>query len=249
MPKRSSLAYLRYFLLFLALTSLACGLSPFSSPTPTPTPEVPASTLYYNVRVFTYNLEPGSNVPGTRLEFVSSTGDSHQVRINGQDAVRQTNESFLWDGIVGQGVFANYRLRLAMTMGLMRSQLVATGPVELYIFNPEPEAMPSLDGMIPTRSLYYANIPVSYGPVPVGGRVPGTTLVFEELTGQGVRLSGTTGYPYWAIGDTVHWQGRLRENVFVRLRMPISQADERGLRLGGEAEIWVVPPAYQPPRS
>jgi hypothetical protein len=237
------------YLFFFALIGLACGLPSLSAPTPTPQPEAPPGSLYYSVPSFSYNLEPGSVVPGTRLEYVAPFGDGHEVRIDGQRAARQINESFRWDGIISQGVFARYNLRLTSGLRLTGSQLAASGPVEIYILNPEPTALPTLDNLIPAHAYYFSNIPVGHGPIPPGGRIAGTTLVFEEITSQGVRLSGTDDYPYWGVGDTVYWSGRLRDNVFARFRMPITQVDERGVRLSGEAELWIIPPSYRPPPS
>jgi hypothetical protein len=249
MRKQSCLLNFRYLFL-LILATLACTSSPFSSPTPTPRPEPPAGAISYYVPQYTRELQPGDAVPGTRIEYVGPDGDAHEVKINGLSAIRQTGESLLWDGIISQGVYADYRLRLAtVSSGFMQFQLGATGPVEIYIFNPEPEALDSLEGFMSPGHIRFANIPVQYGPIPPGGRIPGTTLVFEEVTRQGVRLSGTELHPYWSVGDAIQWQGQLRNNVLIRLRMPITAADDRGLRLGGEAELWVIPPAYTPPRS
>jgi hypothetical protein len=77
--------------------------------------------------------------------------------------------------------------------------------------------------------------------------VPGSTIVYETTVTQGegqqatelARLSGTSGYPYLALGDSLVWTGRVRENVYVRYSMRVTTLNEYGLRLSGTAELWI----------
>ena len=74
-----------------------------------------------------------------------------------------------------------------------------------------------------------------------GAQVPGTTLVYEGEQDQGAELSGTNGYPYRALGDSLIWIGRLRGNVIVRYSLRVAALSENSLRLLGTAELWITP--------
>ena len=67
----------------------------------------------------------------------------------------------------------------------------------------------------------------------------GTTLIYEGEQNGVAELSGTAGYPFFALDDSLLWSGKLRENVYLRYNVRISSLDEAWLELQGTAEIWI----------
>ncbi len=224
----------------LLLTSLACSLPSFgggSGVEPTPTP--PGDSITFTVPAYTVGLQPGDLVPGTRLQYVGRNGDAFDVVIDGLPAVKRTGDSFIWDGILAPGVFANYNLRLATVIfGEMR----VAGPVKLTILNPTP--VERTDNTPLTAQLGFSNAVISYY-VPVGYGIPGTTAVYQGLRngsgGQQAEFSGLTNYPYIAAGDSLIWQGYLRDNFIVAYNLRALSVSEEGVRFAGTAELFILP--------
>ncbi|MEJ2749183.1 MAG: hypothetical protein P8183_14955 [Anaerolineae bacterium] len=225
--------------LLLASCSLV-GLEPVGPP-PSPTPM--GDTLSYTIPAYTISLSPGDTVPRTRLQYVERQEGGYLVKIDGLEATKRTGDSFFWSGVIAPGVYANYNLRLTTAVF---GSLPAAGPVELIIFNPAPQEA-ALPAELASRSADFNNILLDYQ-VPPGKTIPGSTLVFEGLITQGegqratelAQLTGLSGYPYLALGDSLTWVGRVRENVYVRYRMRVTTMNEYGLRLSGTAELWIT---------
>ena len=99
----------------------------------------------------------------------------------------------------------------------------------------------------PEAYLQYGNLVMDYS-VPAGQVVPGTTLVFEGVETQGIgdqsnklaRFGGLQSYPYLAVGDSLEWMGRLRENVVVRYKLRVLSYDERAIYLVGTGDLWIL---------
>lgn len=233
--------------LLLLLTTLACGVpalpgggsaSPAPQPSPTPLPD----TISYLMPAYTTSLSPGESVTGTALTYIGRSGDAFEVEIDGQRAIKRPGDSFYWSGVLAPSVYANYRLRLATTIF---GALPVAGPVELVIFFPQPVQDAAL--VDPQTRLSFNNIVLDYS-VPLNGRLPGTTLVYEGVeeqgaAGQGTRLArigGLAGYPRLAVGDSLVWNGRLRDNVWVRYSLRALAFDEQSLRLVGTGQLWIA---------
>lgn len=226
-----------YFLL------TACSLIGLGSSAPSATPTPLGDTLSFTIPAYTISLDPGDSVPGTRLQYLGRTGDTYQVSIDGLNATKRAGDSFIWNGVLAPGVYANYSLRLIMAVfGPLR----VAGPVTITFFYPQPVEAPlpaNLDS-----PLTFNNAVINYL-VPVGRTVPGTTLVYAGLITQGegdqvnrlAQLSGLSGYPYLALGDSLIWSGRLKDNAYLRYSLRVAGLNEEGLRLAGTAQLWLTP--------
>lgn len=224
----------------IGLSTLACSLPSLDSSTPAPTLTPVGDTLTFTNPAFTMNLEPGDSVPGTGLHYVGRESDAYLVTIDGQEALKRTGDSFIWDGVVAPGVHATYNLRLTTAVF---GPLPVAGPVSLTVFYPEPspiENLPPLEG-----ALTYRNTILTYL-VSAGQNVPGTNLVYEgsETQGDGqsaqlARFSGLSGYPLRAVGDSLTWTGTLRPNVYVRYNLRLLNVNDDSVRLAGTADLWI----------
>ena len=232
------------FILVLVITTLACAVPGTGPEVPALTPTPPGDTIVFTIPAFGYNLAPGDKVPGTGLQFIDRQADAYQVSIDGQTALKRAGDSFFWSGVLAPGVFANFNLRL--TTSIFGSMPVA-GLVELNVLDPQPvEELGIPDGV---GVYHYGNVVADYT-IPAGYAVPGTTAVFEgiEERGQGgqtsrfARISGMSGYPYLALGDSFVWTGRIRDNVHLAYNLRVTTLNEQNMRLTGTAELWITPP-------
>lgn len=238
---RHSLKSLGGFLLVLLLTALACTVpgtgSDGGSTGGTPTPMGDSATFL--IPAYTFDLLPGTTVPGSQLKYVSKTDDLYDVLIDGEPAQKRVGDSFIWNGIVAPGVFANYNLRLLPEfLGPLR----AGGTVEVTVLNPVASALAATPEW--PNAIRYNNIVVAHN-VPVGWTIPGTTLVYDGVSTQGevqsARLTGLTGHPLFALGDSITWIGTLRDNVAIRYTFRVVNFNDNNLQLGGTAELLVNP--------
>lgn len=234
---RHSFKSLGSFLLILLLTTLACTVPGTGSEAPdvTPTPEGDAMT--FTIPAYTYSLQPGDSVPGTQLQYVGKTGDLHDVKIDGEPAQKRVGDSFIWNGVVAPSVFAKYNLRLAPDF---LGPLPVAGPVEVSVLNPLPTPLAAMPDW--PNAIRYNNIVVAHN-VPVGWTIPATTLVYDGVSTQGqvnsARLTGLTGHPLFALGDSITWIGTLKDNVAIRFTFRVINFSENSLQLGGTAELLV----------
>lgn len=219
---------------------LACGSVPtvgelLASPTPTvvPTPTPQGDYLTYLIPAYRIGLQEGEPVPGSQLLFVQQTESTYEVEIDGQRAIKRAGDSFVWKGIVAPGVVGRYNLRLTSTFF---GELFAAGPVELTVLDPLPVELPATE--TPTAPLYFNEVLLNYS-VPVGGNVPGTTLIYRGRGDQGAELAGTNNYPYFQTGDSLVWTGQVRNNVVVRYSLRILNISDSSLQLTGLGEIWI----------
>ena len=231
------------FILLLILTTLACTIPGQGSSGPAATPTPLGDTLTFKIPVYTYNLQPGAFVPGTRLEYVDRNEGVYNVRIDGLPASKRTGDSFIWDGIIAPGVHGSYNLRITTAI---LGGLPVGGPVDITIFNPSPIERTTPPGN-EEIFLGFNNLLVDYL-IPQGRQIPGSPLIFETIITQGegeqatqlAQLSGLTGYPYMALGDSLVWIGNLRDNVVIRYNLRALAMNDDGLRLDGTAELWIL---------
>ncbi|MBE2201611.1 MAG: hypothetical protein IAE79_23575 [Anaerolinea sp.] len=232
------------FWLLLVVASLACVVPGTDPPAPAATPTPLGDTLSFKIPAYTYSLAPGETIPGTQLRYVERSGDAYKVTIDGLEAIKRIGDSFLWDGLIAAGVYANYNLRLTTAVF---GSLPAAGSVEITLFFPQPvalEALPNLD-----NALSFRNTVVNYQ-VPVGYPIPGTSLIYAAFVEQGegnqttrlAQLTGLAGYPYLAVGDSLLWRGKLLDNVIVENSLRVISINEDGLRLVGGANLWIMQP-------
>lgn len=231
------------FIVWLLLAGLACVIPGVGSSAPPASPTPLGDSLSFLIPAYTISLAPGDFVPGTRLHYLGRQNGAYQVTIDGLSATKRIGDSFIWNGVMAPGVYANYNLRLTTAVF---GALPVAGPVEIIVFNPEPVGL-ALTAAVISAQPYFANIFVDYR-IPPGRTIPGTTLVYEGIVSQGegqqtsqlAQLSGLTGYPYLALGDSLIWTGQLRDNVYIRYSLRAAAISENDLRLAGTAELWIT---------
>lgn len=179
------------------------------------------------------SVKAGENLPGMGIRYVGQTEKGAEVLIAGQHAFKQKGDSLDWKGEPVEGVSVDLSLRtLWFTKDTLH--LVGTGKVVVRQPNPQP-------AFIQTDSpLKFTNAPVTYG-VARNGYIPGTTIEYLGKEEEGAHLGGIDGYPYRKGADSILWEGKLKEKVYLRLNVRVLYIGENSLRVGGTADIWIAP--------
>ncbi len=203
----------------LLLSSLACR------------PKEAVLELVY-LAPYKVGIEAGSELPGAPIRYVGPSSKGAEVIIAGQRAFKQKGDSLDWHGTPIEGVRLDLALRI---LWFDEEALHVIGKARVAVRGPEPEA-----ALIRTDSPMKYDAPVFYT-VPRGDCIPGTQIEYLGKTEEGAKLGGVEGYPYRKLADSILWEGRLREGVFLRLNVRVLFITEDSLRVGGVATIWIAP--------
>ncbi len=230
-------------LLFLfTAVSVACAtpIIPGISPTPIPTSPPAGDMLIYNkiAPTYTASLSPGEEIAGAQMTYNGKTADGgYDVTINGINTVKRTGDSFNWSGIIAPGTHGKFNLRITTDV---LGELPVAGSATITVLNPQPFPLVALPN--DPNALRFNNILLTYD-VPVGENIPGTTLVYNGVAQQGgvdvANIGGASTYPYFSIGDSLVWVGKLRENVFVKYDLRVITFDANKVIVGGTADLLV----------
>lgn len=236
----SSRKILAFILVLLTAVTLACSTSSIPGlgrgPAATVTPIGDYLTL--EIPAFTGSLAPGESVGGARLEYLGKSPDGgYRVTIDGQEVVKRSGDSLIWSGVIGPGVLATMNLRVTTSL---LGELPVAGSVKLNILFPEVLELTAVPQLPAAR--HFSNIVINYS-VPAGQTIPGTTLVYDGLTQQAgidvAQISNSDRQTYHAVGDSLVWAGKLRDNVYLRYNLRIISFNENSVQVGGLAEIWI----------
>ncbi len=190
----------------------------------------PVSELTYSAPL-ERGIRVGEELPGAPIRYVGLSGKEAEVLIAGERAFKQKGDSLDWHGSPAKSVELALSLRV---LWYTEETLHVGGMAKVTVQDPNP-----VPGPITTSPMEY-HAPVAYT-ISRGGRIPGTTIEYLRKTEKGAELSGVEGYPYRKLGDSIVWEGRLRDNVFLRLNVRTLFITEDSLHVGGMATIWIVP--------
>ncbi len=228
----------------LLLTGCGMRFPGLGTATPQPFPTPVGDTLPFSIPTYNVELLPGGRVPGTQLIYVRQREtNAYEVTIDGQAVLKQPGDSFLWQGIIAPGVFGRYNLRL---QPIFLSNLQAAGNVDITIFNPEPVELTAFN--LTPGVVYFPAAPVAWRVLPQTV-IPGTNFVYMGAEGEVIQLArlGDVALPPFAAGDSLVWQGRLRQNVLVRFDLALQTPEADGvLPVRGSATLWLQPAVLAP---
>ncbi len=179
------------------------------------------------------SVKAGENLPGTDIRYVGKSEKGAEVLIAGQHAFKQKGDSLDWKGNPVEDVSVDLSLRI---LWFTEETLHLVGTGKVVVRQPAPQS-----GLIQTDSpLKFANAPVTYG-VARNEYIPGTTIEYLGKEEKGAHLGGIDGYPYRKGADSILWEGRLKDKVYLRLNVRVLYIGEDSLRVGGTASIWIAP--------
>ncbi|MGC8837336.1 MAG: hypothetical protein ACP5UM_02860 [Anaerolineae bacterium] len=176
------------------------------------------------------SVDAGDSIPGTGLRYLGRTEQGAEMLIGDQKAICKVGDSLDYKGEPAQGVRLNLALRVAWYDA---ERLHAVGTVELAVRDPQPQPMP-----VAGASPLHHTVPILYW-VERGRAIPGTTITYQGKTDQGALLGGMEGYPYRKTADSILWEGRLRDGVWLRLEGRTGFFDDDRLQVLGLATVWV----------
>jgi len=187
------------------------------------------STLTYRLPT-TLTVAAGASLPGTDIKYDHMDDEGAHLLIGGQQALKRKGDSLDWAGEPVSGVSVDLKLRIVW---YTETELRLAGTVKIKVEDAKPEMK-----AVTTSS------PIKYGGAVVYGlakdaAIPGTTVTFKGAADEGAELGGISGYPYRKVGDSILWEGKLRDNVYIRLAVRVLQFDEKGLRVGGLVTLWL----------
>jgi len=209
------------------LVALLVGFALVACVRKTPAPE---GTLVYQGPI-ELGVAKGNSLPGTDIRYLGITEKGAQLSIEGQTTIKRKGDSLDWEGSPTEGVDLDYSLRI---LWFDERSLHVGGLVKLVVHEVAPQA-----SIISVSTPMVYRIPVAYT-VARGELIPGTLIEYAGKEEKGARLKGVDGYPYRKIADSILWEGKLRDNVFLKLELRVIFYDQGSLRVGGLATLWVV---------
>ena len=194
-------------------------------------PGGPLELLY--TAPFETGIEKGSDLPGTGIHYVSLSDKGAEILIDDQTAFKQKGDSLDWKGSPVENVDLDLTLRV---LWFTEETLYVAGTAKATVRDPMPVV-----ASIPTEPpVKYSNAPVTYR-VEKGDSIPGTLVKYVGKTEEGIELSGVEGYPYRKLGDSIVWEGKLREKVFLQLNVRVIFIAEDFIRVAGTATLLLAP--------
>lgn len=191
----------------------------------------PSSKLTYKLpTVLTVGL--GETLPGTDVVYSAYGEDGAVFLLGGQRALKRQGDSLTWAGEPVAGAKVKLDLRVAW---YNEESVHLAGTAQVTVTGVSPQAV----SLVAESPIKYSGA-VAYS-LAKGALIPGTWLSFEGQHEQGAELGGLPegDYPYRRVGDSVLWEGRLRDDVYVKLELRVIQYNERTLRVGGTVTLWL----------
>jgi hypothetical protein len=194
-------------------------------------PGGPLELLY--TAPFETGIERGSTLPGTGIRYVGPSDKGAEILIDDQTAFKQKGDSLTWRGSPVQDVDLDLSLRV---LWFTEQTLYVGGTAEITVRDPAPVvASPPTEG-----SMKYSNAPVTYH-VSKGHNIPGTLVKYLGQAEEGIELEGVEGYPYRKFGDSIVWEGKVREQVFLELNVRVLLTTEDSITVAGTATVILTP--------
>ena len=216
----------------IAITLIILGLLLSILPACQRQPEGGPLELIYTAP-FETGIEKGSDLPGTNIHYVGLSDKGAEVLIDDQTAFKQKGDSIGWKGNPIGNVDLNLSLRV---LWVTEDTLYVGGTARATVRDPAPEA-----ASIPTEPpVKYSSAPVTYQ-VKKDDCIPGTLVKYVGKSEEGIELSGVEGYPYRKLGDSIVWEGKLRDKVFLQLNVRVLFITEDFINVTGTAALLLTP--------
>ena len=177
-------------------------------------------------------LDPGDSLPGTNITFQGLEDSSAVVFVGDQKALKRKGDSVDWAGQPVAGTDLKLTLRVAW---YTEDKLFLVGTAVVKVDQPVPTIVNVPDDIPMT---YHA--PVAFS-VAREALIPGTTVSYAGEEEGGAKLGGVEGYPYRKSGDSIVWEGKLRNNVYLRVNVRVVHFNASSLRIAGLATVSILP--------
>lgn len=187
-----------------------------------------ANALVYTLPVH-LTVEEGGFLAGTDIQYLGRAERGARLLIAGAEADKRTGDSLDWEGELLPGATVRLSLRV---ISYSETLLRVAGTAHITVRDVAPRAA-TVDREAPVR---YSGV-VAYG-VANGDRLPGTPVRYVGPAPEGAQLAGLDGYPYRKTGDSIVWEGLLRDGVSLALELRVVQYDDASLRVAGVVTLY-----------
>ncbi len=178
-------------------------------------------------------VKVGEFVPGTPIQYVGKTEQGAKFLIEGQEAIKLVGDSLKWSGTITPDIVLSVNLRI---LHISPEQVITSGLITIVLDNVSPRK----GGVDTNRPVRYT-LPVTYK-VNKGEVIPGTVIRYlGPEPDKGVKLEGVDGYPYRAIGDSILWDGTLKNNVDLQLNVRVLFYNDDFMQILGTATVGITP--------
>jgi hypothetical protein len=177
-------------------------------------------------------VQRGEFLPGTDIQYLGETERGAQVLIGDAQASKEIGDSLDWEGqMVGQ-VSVDQTLRVIF---FTEQTLQTAGTVRVVVSDPMPTTGPA-----DVEAPVHFKLPIGYR-VDQGQAIPGTPITYLGQAEEGAELGNVEGYPYRKLGDSIQWEGRLRDGIWLQLNARTAFVTEERLDIVGTADLWIRP--------
>jgi hypothetical protein len=177
-------------------------------------------------------IDRGESLPGTNIQYLGKTEDGAQVSIGGKQALKKIGDSLDWKGDVLGNVTLDQTYRVAF---IAEDTLHVAGTTRVIIPNPKPQA----EAANKSASIHF-KFPAGYH-VEKDEAIPGSVITYLGKTEQGARLGNIEGYEYRKVGDSIAWEGKLRERIWIELNLRTALVTDSTLDVVGTVDVWIAP--------
>ena len=203
----------------ITLGQAGCLIQPGKDPT----------SLDYDLAT-TITVAENKALPGTGIRYETMNDEGAHLTIDGEKIIKRKGDSVFWKGTLAPGVTADERLRVVW---FTTDSLTLAGTVKLHIDDIAPRAIKPIS----TSQVTFSG-PEVYS-LAKGAKIPGTQLVYEGSTDKGAQFSGIEGYAYRQAGDSLVWEGILRDGVYLRFEGRVIQFSPGSARIAGIVTLWI----------
>ena len=203
----------------ITLSQAGCLIQPGKDPT----------SLSYDLAT-TVTVAANEALPGTGIRYETTDDEGAHLTIEGEKITKRKGDSVFWKGTLAPGVTADERFRVVW---FTADNLTLAGTVKLHVDDVAPRALEPV-----TTSPVTFSGPEVYS-LAKGAKIPGTQLVYEGSTDQGAQFSGIEGYAYRQAGDSLVWEGMLRDGVYLRFEGRVIQFSSGSARIAGIVTLWI----------
>lgn len=212
-------------LIFLVLTMASCSSLPIPFVGGTPTP---ARQISYD-GLITLSGKTGQFVSGTSIRYDGKAPDGRAVmNIGGLQGLKSTADSVNWSGALV--LFSKVDLNLRV-ITYDENGITLAGTIHVVVQEPQPTA----STLSPNQIAAFV-IPTTFT-VNRGTMIPGTSVSYVGAQTQGAEFANLDQLPFRDRGDSVVWEGHLRDRIGLRVDLRVIDFNNDRVILGGTVTV------------
>lgn len=213
-----------FFLLAAAVFGSACAAIPsVNLGGPTPSRQVSYDGLV------TLSAKTGEAIAGTSIVYQGKAPDGRAIlNIGGLQGLKSVADSVNWSGALVLFSVVDLNLRV---VSYDENGITLAGTIHVVVQEPQPAA-----GTTSQNQIASFLIPATFT-VNRNGTLPGTTVVYVGAKTGGAEFANLDQFPFRERGDSVVWEGHLRDRVALRADLRVVDYNDDRVILGGTVRL------------